>query len=137
MRKKSPPAPPSVNALMPSRPPGRSTRASSAAATAWRGANMQPKEESTTSKLSSSNGSASTSPSTQSTATPAALARDRAAGKCSGVRSTPVTRPPARAAGIATLPVPQATSSTASPGRTPARSTSRSPTSATSGAKRA
>ena len=61
--------------------------------------------------MSSSNGSASTSPSTQSTSTPAAAARARAAGKCSGVRSTPVTRPPASAAGIATLPVPHAASS--------------------------
>ena len=59
-----------------------------------------PNEESTTSNESSSNGSASTSPSTQPTATPAAAARARAAGKCSGVRSTPVTRPPASAAGI-------------------------------------
>ena len=98
---------------------------------------MQPNEETTRSKLSSSNGSASTSPSTHSTSTPVAAARARAAGKCSGVRSTPVTRPPASAAGIATLPVPHATSSTAAPGGTPTRATSRSPTSATSGANAA
>ncbi len=42
--------------------------------------------------------------------------------------SRPVTLPPATAAGIAALPVPQATSSTMSPSLTPTRSTRSSPT---------
>ena len=40
------------------------------------------------------------------------------ASSSSGVRSTPTTRAPACAARSAALPVPQATSSTSSPGRT-------------------
>src|SRR5439155_13180173 len=108
--KNVPIAPSGVHAVMPSRPPGRSTRASSWAVTSWRGANMQPKVESTTSKLSSSNGSSSASPCTHSISTPASAASARAASKSSGVRSTPTTVAPACAALKAALPVPQATS---------------------------
>ena len=50
-----------------------------------------------------------------STSTPAAAARARPCSKSSGVRSRPTTRAPVAAAGIAALPVPQATSSTSSP----------------------
>ena len=82
--KKRPMTPSSAQAQMPSRPPGRSTRAISRAVTSWRGANMQPIVESTTSKLTSSNGSASASPSTHRTSTPAAAASLRPATNSSG-----------------------------------------------------
>ena len=77
---------------------------------------MIPKLETTTSKPASSNGSSSASPSTHSTSTPASAARRRAASNNSGVMSSPVTAAPATAAGIAQLPVPQATSSGGVPG---------------------
>lgn len=80
---------------------------------------MQPKTDSTTSKLESSKGSASASPSTQRTS---GAATDAIASR-PGVMSRPVTEAPARAAGIAALPVPQATSSTSSPGPTRASRT--------------
>ena len=72
-------------------------------------------------------GSASASPSSHSISTPASAASRRPSSSSSGVRSTPTTRPPACAARIAALPVPQATSSTSSPGATPMRRTIRSP----------
>ena len=50
-----------VCATRPIRPPGRVTRASSFAVWTWSGANIAPKTEVTTSKLASSNGSASAS----------------------------------------------------------------------------
>ena len=50
--------------------PGRQTRVSSLATVAWSGANIAPKHEVTTSNSPSANGSASTSPSTQSSSTP-------------------------------------------------------------------
>ena len=72
----------------------------------------------------------STSITRSSAATPAVSTRSRARRTISGDRSTPRTRPvgPTRAAaGTSTAPLPHATSRTASPGRTPASSTSRSP----------
>lgn len=98
------------------RPPGLTTRASSAAATDWRGANMIPNVESATSKLASSNGSASASASTHSTSTPAASARRRPGTNSSGVRSEATTEAPRCAAWIAALPLPAAMSSTRSEG---------------------
>src|SRR5215207_9292039 len=56
-----------VQAVIPTVPPGRTTRNSSSATTRGRGAIMAPKTEPTQSKLASSNGSASASASTHST----------------------------------------------------------------------
>ena len=53
----------------------------------------------------------------------------RAASNSSGVRSTPVQRPPASAAGIVALPVPHAMSSTVTPGWMSAWATTFLPTS--------
>src|SRR5215211_468406 len=53
--------PPCIHAVMPTLPPGRTTRKSSAAATSGRGAIMAPKTEPTQSKRTSSKGSSSTS----------------------------------------------------------------------------
>jgi hypothetical protein len=89
---------------------------------------MEPKVEITTSKLASANGRASASPSTSSISTPASAARTRAAANSSGVRSTPVTFAPASAAATAAFPLPQATSSTSSPGATWACATQLRPT---------
>ena len=50
-----------VQLARPMRPPGRTTRAISAADRAWSGANITPKVETTASKLASAKGSASTS----------------------------------------------------------------------------
>ena len=50
-------------------PPGRATRTSSPAATAWRGANITPKQLVTRSNDASANGSSSASPSTSSIST--------------------------------------------------------------------
>ncbi len=108
--------------------PGRATRASSPAASRWRGANITPKQDVTRSNDASSNGSSSASPSTKRTSRPASAARTRAASSSRGVRSRPVTLDPASAAGIATLPVPVATSSRLTPGAACARSTTSSAT---------
>ena len=116
---------------VPTTPPGRTTRASSAAACSCRGANMWPKVDSTRSNDASSNGSDSASASTHSTSTPAASARARAASNSSGVRSEPVTFAPRWAAGIDTVPpLPVPTSSTSMPGSMPTRSSSAGPTAA-------
>ena len=122
-------APSGVQLQMTMRPSGRVTRFISPAVCSWSGANMWPKVESTRSKLSSAKGISWTSPSTQSTSTMASAARSRAVASRSGWESRPVTRAPARAAGIVALPVPQATSSTSMPGSRPERSTQTSPTS--------
>ena len=53
--------PSGVQLARPMRPPGRHTRAISAADFAWSGANITPKVDSTASKLASANGSASAS----------------------------------------------------------------------------
>lgn len=50
-----------VQLASPMRPPGRQTRASSAAALSWFGVNMTPKVESTTSNEASGKGSSSAS----------------------------------------------------------------------------
>ena len=116
---------------VPTTPPGRTTRASSAAACSCRGANMWPKVDSTRSNEASSNGSDSASAWTHSTSTPAAAARARAASNSSGVRSEPVTLAPRWAAGMATVPpLPVPTSSTSMPGSMPTRSSSTGPTAA-------
>ena len=109
------------------RPPERRTRAISEAAWRWSGANITPNTEITASKLPSSNGSASASPSRHSISTPASAAAARPPSRSSGVRSSPVTVAPVRAAGIVALPVPQATSRTSSSGPIAAASTAASP----------
>ncbi len=125
----SPGPPRAVQLNIASRPPPRSTRASSRAVARWRGANAAPNAETTTSKLPSENGSAAASPLTHRTSVPACAASRRPASNNGGVRSSPTTRAPDCAARIAALPVPQATSSTSSPLSTPARCTIRSPSS--------
>ena len=67
--------PSGVQFARPMRPPGRHTRASSAADFAWSGANITPKVDSTASKLASSNGSASASAAWNLTSRPSARAR--------------------------------------------------------------
>ena len=81
----------------------------------------------TTSNDASSNGSRSASASAHSSSTPAAFARARPASNSSGVRSLATTSAPRCAAGIAALPVPDATSSTRAPGAISHASTSRGP----------
>ena len=108
VRKRSPMELSGVQLQIPNLPPGRRTRAISRAATSCRGANMQPKVETTRSKLASSNGSASASPSTQATSTPSFAASRRPSSSSSGVRSSPATRAPAAAARMAAFPVPHA-----------------------------
>lgn len=76
---------------------------------------MTPTALVTTSKLASANGRSSASPSTQVTSTPDASATVAARSSSTGVMSTPVTSAPVKAAGMATLPVPHATSSTFCP----------------------
>ena len=58
-------------------PPGRQTRTSSAAVRSWSGTNIEPRQESTTSKAPSANGSSAASPSIHSSVAPrwAAAAR--------------------------------------------------------------
>ena len=112
----------------------RETRFISSAARRWSGANMCPKVEITRSKLPSSNGSSWTSAWTQSISTIASAPRSRASASMSASRSTPVTRAPARAAGMQPLPEPHATSSTFIPGSTPTRSSSSSATASISSA---
>lgn len=120
--------PSGVHALTTIRPAGRVTRTSSCAASSWRGANITPKHDVTASKEQSSKGSASASPSTNSIRAPASCARPRAISSSRGVRSRPVTLAPASAAGIATLPVPVATSSSRTPSAACARSATSAPT---------
>ena len=108
-------------------PPGRRTRAISEAACLWSGANMTPNTDSTASKLSSSKGSASASPSTHSISSPSASASRLPASSSEGVRSSPVTWAPLRAAGRVAFPEPQATSSTSSSPLSFARSAVSSP----------
>ena len=69
----------------------------------------------------------SASASAHSSSRPSASATRRPASSRSGVRSLAVTSAPARAAGIAALPVPAATSSTRAPGPIPHACTSRGP----------
>ena len=124
----SPMKPSLTHVVIRTRPPGRQTRMSSAAAAAWSGANMAPKVETTRSKLASANGSAWASPSIHATSTPAAAACPRASSSSSGVTSSPTTFAPRSAAGIATLPpLPVPTSSSSTPGSMPARSITSSP----------
>src|SRR5581483_11107461 len=65
---------------------------------------MWPNVETTRSKLPSANGSSSASPSTHSISRPSASAFLRPASRSSGVRSSPVTAAPRRAAGRAAGP---------------------------------
>ena len=105
-----------VISRQPSRPPGTSTRASSARPASSSATLRIPKPTVTASKLASSKGSAMTSPSIQ---------RDRIglaarASSIAGEKSRPVTTPPADCAATARSPVPQHASSTRSPGLTTA-----------------
>jgi sugar lactone lactonase YvrE len=76
----------------------------------------------------SSYGNASASPSSNCTSTPSLLARALACPTRFGAISMPVTTAPARAAGMARLPVPHATSSTLVLGRIFRRATNASAT---------
>ncbi len=106
------------------RPPGFSTRRICATVTSGRGANMWPNWLTTTSNWPSGKGRLSASPSSHWVAPSLATrAFSRATSSRAGVRSSPVTDAPARAAVIATTPVPVPTSSTVSPGLISANST--------------
>ena len=119
--------PSGVQLSSPMVPPGRVTRSSSSAARWWCGANITPRHEITASNAASPYGSASASPSSQRTVTPTSAASRRPASKSSGVRSDATTSAPARAAGMAALPDPAATSSTRWPRPIPAARTSSGP----------
>ena len=81
------------------------------------------------SNSASPTGSSAASPSTNSTSRRSAAARSRARSSRAGTKSTPTTFPHERlAAAIAALPLPQATSSTRSPGTTSSASTNSSET---------
>src|SRR5437763_792894 len=112
VRNRPPMKPSGVQLIMAMVPPGRHTRRISSAVCWWCGANMAPTTERTTSNSPSRNGSASTSASTHSRRTPAAVAARSPAARSSGVRSEATTVAPVRAAGIDALPEPAATSST-------------------------
>ena len=114
------------HAVSASRPPGRQTRASSAAARSWSGAKIAPKAEATASNSASAYGSSWQSPSSKRIARPSASAARRALASWSAEMSMPVTSAPARAARSATPPVPQATSRKRVPGSTASASTTRS-----------
>ena len=72
-------------------PPGRQTRSSCSATARWLPANIAPKHDVTTSKAASSNGSASASPSIQSSVLPAA--RPPAGPRRSVPGADPMRRP--------------------------------------------
>ena len=127
MRNSPPIMPSGVQLRSPIVPPGLQTRTSSSATAWWRGANMAPMEEMTTSNDSSSNGRRSASAWAHSSVRPSASARRRPASRSSGVRSLAVTSAPARAAGSEALPVPAATSRTVVPGPMPQAATRRGP----------
>ena len=76
-------------------PPGSVTRASSRATASWSGANMIPNVEETLSKLPSSNGRFSASPTMYSMSRPCSAARSCAVSMSAGERSSPVTSAPA------------------------------------------
>ncbi len=103
-----------VNAI---RPPSLVTLISSFAATSGRGVNICPRLENTMSNELSGKGRSSASPCFHSipSVTPARAASSFARSKSSGVRSIPITFPPALHAVMAVMPVPHATSSTCSP----------------------
>src|SRR5439155_15392022 len=108
------------------RPPDFRTRSISSMATSGRGAKMCANWLSTTSNSPSRKGRFSTSLRFHTMSSSSAIAAfSLATASSSGVRSTPVTTAPARRALMATTPVPHPTSSTAWPGRTPAKCTSR------------
>jgi hypothetical protein len=98
------------------RPPGRQTRASSAAACFWFAANMTPKVEMMPSKRRSGNGRRSASACWNAMAGRTWLDSSAAAASSSGEMSTAVTRAPLRATLRADQPVPVATSKISSPG---------------------
>ena len=83
----------------------------------WSGANIAPKIDITTSKLPSSKGRFWASASTNSTSSRSAAARSRPRSSSAGTKSLPtVPTQVRRAAAIAPLPLPQATSRTRSSG---------------------
>jgi hypothetical protein len=113
--------PPPAHAVIATLP--RDTRAISRAAAAWSGAKIAAITETTTSKLSSGNSRCSAFPTRRSSSMPPLAARLVAFSTCSGVRSTPVTTAPRRAASMAVFPSPVPTSSTVSPSPMPSAST--------------
>ena len=116
--------------MIATRPPGRTTRAISAAACSAGRAKITPKTDTAASKAASSKGSFAASPWTNS---PPGT-RSRATSSSRGEPSSPVTLAPARSATSAALPVPHATSSTRSPPVSPSAATATSETGASSAA---
>ena len=126
--KSVPIAPSGVHAATPSRPPGRSTRASSCAATRAAARTCSRSSRRTTSKLASANGSV-LGVALHPVDRHPGLARPARgpASNSSGVRSTPADGAAGLRRAERALPVPHATSSTSSPGRMPAAVTIRGP----------
>ena len=110
---------------MPTRPPDLSTRCISRAATSGSGKNCSPCWQVTTSAVPSGRSTASAGASPQSQGAAPILAGSlRATSTIAGVMSRPTTRPAAPRTGAAkrtTIPVPQATSRSVSPGCKPRR----------------
>ena len=98
----------------PTTPPGLSSRAISATWLAG-STKMMPMFDTTASNDPPGSPVSEASPVSQLTSTPDASAFCAASAISSGVMSTPVTRAPAALAASATLPVPQARSTTAVP----------------------
>ena len=97
--------------------PGRQTRRSSAAARSWSGANITPNDRHDRVEGGVGEGSASASPSTNSTSRPSARGPLARRGRAARGRSrSTTTSQPQRAAASAVLPLPPATSSTRQPG---------------------
>ena len=99
------------------RPPGRSTRAASATASAMSATNCSaPKEQKTTSNDASANGSCVAVPSTEGTTTPVASSIRRECWSWRIERSSPTGRPPWAPTQREHCPAPEPTSSTSLPG---------------------
>src|SRR5262249_13838123 len=102
------------------------TRASSAAAAWWSGANITPNVDVTASYDASSYGRCSQSATSKRISNCSLAVRLRALAINVSAESTPVTSRPRAAAGRASSPVPVATSSSCWPGRSSRRSSSAS-----------
>ena len=89
----APTAPSGVQLPIPIRPPGLTTRSSSAAVFSWSGANIAPKIDIATSKLASSKGRSWASASTNSTSSRSAAARSRPRSSSAGTKSAPTVSP--------------------------------------------
>ena len=108
-------------AVISTRPPGRTTRASSLMPFGMSGKSITPNCDPAMSKLSSSRSSAWPSMTRVSTLSPSSRARCSSRSSIAGERSVASTRAPRRAAGMLSAPLPAATSRNRIPGRSPAR----------------